>query len=57
MQKPIATLEEATLDHIIPRYHGGHTTKDNVQLAHKACNEKKGNSLTVDADMLGVEDE
>jgi 5-methylcytosine-specific restriction endonuclease McrA len=37
----------ATLDHIIPLspvYRGTHT-RDNVQLAHKDCNERKGDRL------------
>lgn len=43
--KPIKRLEGATLDHIVPRVHGGHTTKDNIQLAHKMCNFKKGHEI------------
>lgn len=43
--KPIRKLENATLDHIVPRVHGGHTTKDNVQLAHRWCNFKKGHEI------------
>ena len=41
----IETPEEATLDHILPRFHGGHTTKMNLQLAHKHCNLKKGHQV------------
>ena len=43
--KSIESIELATLDHIIPRAHGGHTTKDNIQLAHKQCNYDKGHEL------------
>lgn len=35
----------ATLDHIIPLSMGGTHTRDNVQLAHKRCNEAKGCQL------------
>ena len=37
------TMETATLDHIIPRSKGGGSTKDNLVLACKPCNSKKGN--------------
>lgn len=42
---PIASLEEATQDHIIPVSQGGSDTLANVQLAHRVCNEIKGNAL------------
>ena len=42
---PIAALEEATQDHIIPISQGGPDALANVQLAHRACNELKGNAL------------
>lgn len=38
-------LEAATQDHIIPVSQGGPDTLANVQLAHRACNELKGNAL------------
>lgn len=41
----IQRIEDATLDHIIPRAHGGHTTFDNIQLAHRKCNLDKGHDL------------
>lgn len=43
--KTINDIEQATLDHIIPRAHGGHTTYNNIQLAHMKCNQKKGAQL------------
>lgn len=43
--KKIDMLENATLDHIVPRAHGGHTTRDNIQLAHLQCNYDKGHEL------------
>lgn len=42
---PIASLEEATQDHIIPVSQGGPDALANVQLAHRSCNELKGNAL------------
>lgn len=35
---PIATKEEATVDHKIPRSRGGSNRMDNLQLAHATCN-------------------
>ena len=32
----------ATLDHIVPLARGGGHTLDNIQLAHYACNRRKG---------------
>ncbi len=34
--------KSATLDHIIPRLNGGGATLDNLKLAHKLCNQKRG---------------
>lgn len=42
---PIPSAEEATQDHIIPVSQGGPDTLSNVQLAHRICNEAKGNAL------------
>jgi 5-methylcytosine-specific restriction endonuclease McrA len=39
------TLEEATIDHIIPLDRGGSNGQDNLRLACKACNGKKGNQM------------
>lgn len=36
--------DDVTLDHIVPRLHGGITHSSNLRLAHKACNEKRGDS-------------
>lgn len=36
------SLEELTLDHVIPRCRGGHSTKENLVVACKFCNSKKG---------------
>lgn len=42
---PIASLEEATQDHVIPTSQGGPDALSNIQLAHRSCNELKGNAL------------
>lgn len=43
--KDIASIESATLDHILPRSLGGRTRLANLQLAHKRCNGNKSNNL------------
>lgn len=40
--EPIYTGEKATIDHIIPTSKGGADVLDNMQIAHKKCNELKG---------------
>ena len=40
--KPIETMKDCTIDHIIPISKGGLTTIENCQLAHKNCNVTKG---------------
>lgn len=40
--KPIEDDEDITVDHILPRALGGSTTYDNLQLAHRLCNLRKG---------------
>lgn len=42
---PIASLEEATQDHVIPISQGGPDALANIELAHRTCNELKGNAL------------
>lgn len=34
----------ATFDHIVPRSHGGTASQENLRLAHKRCNVKRGNT-------------
>ncbi|MBF1483055.1 MAG: HNH endonuclease [Prevotella pallens] len=41
--KPIETMKDCTIDHIIPVSKGGLTTIENCQLAHRNCNSSKGN--------------
>lgn len=42
---PIASIEEATQDHVIPISQGGPDALSNIELTHRACNELKGNAL------------
>ena len=36
---------EATIDHIVPRSHGGTYRKENIKAAHRECNRRKGNTM------------
>lgn len=40
----ILAMHDATVDHIIPLSKGGSDTPSNMQIAHRDCNTKKGNS-------------
>ena len=41
--KPIETMKDCTIDHIVPISKGGLTAIENCQLAHRSCNLSKGN--------------
>lgn len=41
----IETMRESTVDHVVPLSKGGSNRMDNLQLAHEACNLKKGNAV------------
>ena len=43
--RKIKDLDDLTIDHIIPLAKGGKNTIENYQLAHKKCNELKGQSM------------
>lgn len=45
--KPIETMKDCTIDHIVPVSKGGLTTIENCQLAHKNCNQRKGNKEAI----------
>ena len=38
-------LAEATRDHKVPKSRGGSNRIDNIALAHRACNELRGNDI------------
>jgi 5-methylcytosine-specific restriction endonuclease McrA len=40
---------KATLDHVLPRSHGGTGALSNLKLAHESCNQARGNALLEDA--------
>jgi 5-methylcytosine-specific restriction endonuclease McrA len=39
--------DAATLDHVIPQARGGADTVDNLRVAHKRCNEQRGDAEAV----------
>ena len=43
--KKISSYDELTVDHIIPRSKGGKNVLSNCQLAHRACNSKKNDTM------------
>lgn len=45
-RNPIDSIDEATVDHIVPLARGGSNRFDNLQLAHERCNSEKGARLT-----------
>lgn len=40
--QPARPGDPLTADHIIPRAHGGPTTRDNLRAAHASCNARRG---------------
>ena len=42
--KVIESMDEATIDHIVPISKGGMHSPKNMQLAHASCNSAKGNT-------------
>ena len=47
-KEAIATAEESTLEHIIPRSRGGPNSASNLALSHRECNQAKGSDLVMD---------
>jgi len=45
----IHSLDDSTVDHVVPYSKGGKTTPDNAQLAHRGCNASKNARLTVES--------
>lgn len=44
------SVHEESLDHVIPLARGGTHTADNLKLAHKVCNSRKGDRLMGEID-------
>lgn len=44
----ILSKEDSTVDHVLPKYHGGDNSWENVVLTSKALNSKKGHSFNED---------
>lgn len=47
--EPITRTPDLTIDHIVPLCAGGTSHPNNLQAAHRVCNERKGNTLPVSA--------
>lgn len=45
------SVHDASLDHVVPLSKGGQHTKDNVRLAHRVCNSRKGDRLLSELDL------
>lgn len=43
--KPIDSIEQATIDHVVPRSLGGRTRLMNIRLAHEKCNTKRQSKM------------
>ena len=43
--KKIRSIDELTVDHIVPRSKGGKNIISNCQLAHKSCNTRKSDTM------------
>jgi 5-methylcytosine-specific restriction endonuclease McrA len=41
------SVHEMTFDHVLPLSRGGEHTPENIRLAHRSCNSKKGYRLEV----------
>lgn len=47
-------VSELTLDHVVPRSHGGKTSWTNIVTCCKKCNEEKGNNRSIRPKVLPV---
>jgi 5-methylcytosine-specific restriction endonuclease McrA len=43
--KKIEGMKDASVDHIVPLSRGGRDAPDNMQIAHKECNVRKGDKI------------
>ena len=49
------SMTTASLDHIVPRKHGGTGKMTNLRLAHKSCNNRRGASMAdLFVDLVGL---
>lgn len=46
---PFSSINDATIEHLIPRSRGGSNQLDNLSLSHEKCNQERGNSLLAPA--------
>jgi hypothetical protein len=44
-QRPIPSIEMATIEHIIPLSKGGTSRVDNLSLSHRSCNQMKADTI------------
>lgn len=44
-KKIILHYHQATTEHVVPKCYGGSSTKRNLSISHKGCNNKRGNIL------------
>ncbi|MCX6125536.1 MAG: HNH endonuclease signature motif containing protein [Proteobacteria bacterium] len=51
------TKLEATMDHVVPLVHGGKSTKGNIVIACKPCNNAKKDRLLMDWDTFRNQDQ
>ena len=42
-KKKIKHFHDSTLEHILPKFHGGKNTQRNLSISHRQCNFKRGN--------------
>lgn len=43
--KKIESFKDASIDHVVPKFHGGKNDVTNCRIAHRSCNSKKGSKL------------
>lgn len=51
-KRDLVAKEFLTIDHVLPRSHGGRSTWNNVVTACSTCNNKKGNTLLSESRMV-----